>query len=281
MRLKTGFRIAVMAAFAWSLVGCGGGGDTQPQVAERKWSTPIASGITARVPLGVFSDGGDGVFVVVIDRAGGITVQRFATATGWETPTVNFVGLESLQAVATAGGVTIFGRDANDWVQRTYTATGAQPIRTAFPVDLPDGMTNPPVEVQFSRTFEGNILAVSNVNKDVQAVVRTREYREGFGWSIASDAGLLNARGDGLVLAFGTTVSVTRTREGDVATVSASRTALSSFVALRKLNEDVFRTVYSRSPRLSALILGLRHASLLAALRLLTYKKTARQRAEQ
>ena len=241
--------LVFFGAFALALSGCGGGvSEPPPPVppAQPLWSqaqiAPLKtvtsrSGIYSRV----YGDGSDGVFVVA-EEDDGLVIQRFTAAGGWQAPALALSGLKGIQTVAIDGGLAIFWRDERSWFRRDLTAAGLQLAQTQFPVRLSASV---PIEVQFSRTYDGAILAANRVIgsriNGFASPIETQEFRQGT-WS-KIDSFALNSPDDASGDPRLNGATVVRTKAGDVAIASFSLIYGYTYVALRRPSEAVFTPV--------------------------------------
>ena len=243
--------LVFFGAFVLALSGCGGGvSEPPPPVppAQPIWSqaqiAPLKtvtsrSGIYSRV----YGDGSDGVFVVG-EEDDGLVIQRFSAVGGWQAPALALRGLKSIQTVAIDGGVAIFWRDEQSWFRRDLTAAGLQSAQTQFPVRL---FASVPIEVQFSRTFDGAILAANGIfglfnSSGVVRSIEAQEFRQGT-WSKLDTFVLSPPDGSGGDPAFGNGVVVVRSKVGDIAIVAYSLLYSYTYVAMRRPGETIFTPV--------------------------------------
>ena len=238
-------RFVFVAAFASLLHGCGGGGGSSEPPVPMWSSAQIAplktitsrSGIYSRV----YSDGSDGVFVVG-EEDDGIVIQRFSATGGWQASALALRGLASIQTVAIEGGLAIFWRDERYWFRRDLTAAGLQSVQTQFPVRLSASV---PIEVQFSRTYDGAILAANSVAGVAVAAaggtIETQEFRQN-AWS-KIEAFTLSAPDGAQGNFLGGSADVVRSKVGDVTIGGFSLLYPYTYVALRRPGETVFTPV--------------------------------------
>ena len=158
-------------------------------------------------------------------------------------PALALRGLASIQTVAIDGGVAIFWRDKQSWFRRDLTAAGLQPAQTQFPVRLSDSVA---IEVQFSRAFDGAILAANGVfgsfSTGVVRSIETQEFRQGT-WSKLDRFVVGSPDGPSGDPFFGNGVVVVRSKVGDVAIVTYRNLYSYTYVAIRRPGETSFTPV--------------------------------------
>lgn len=161
------------------LAACGGGGS--PTASPKTWSAPIMGGPANYGSYGGFDDGAGGVLLIASATDGAtLTAQRFNPANGWfdNTALATMASGTTPQIVDTPGAISLIWRDDSNWLRRDFVrGAGWTATQVQFPVEHFAAASGSVVEVAFTATFDGAILAADMT--PARDAIRTRTWANG------------------------------------------------------------------------------------------------------